>query len=140
MSMIKEITPPQAWDILNSDKTAVLLDVRTKLEFDYVGHPPGAVHVPWQETPTWEINPVFVDKVREALKKARPEVHAAEDLKVLALCRSGKRSHAAGQALAEAGFNNVMNIKEGFEGEIDKNKHRGNINGWRFHKLPWEQT
>lgn len=138
--MIKEIPPPQAWEILNSDKEAVLLDVRTKMEFDYVGHPVGAIHVPWQEAPTWEITPAFVDKVREVLKEARPGAKALEDLKILTLCRSGKRSYAAGQALADSGFKHVININEGFEGEIDKSKHRGNISGWRFHKLPWEQT
>lgn len=140
IAMIKEISAPQAWDILNTDKNAVLLDVRTKMEFDYVGHPLGAIHVPWQEAPTWEINPGFVNKVREVLKEARPSAGPAENLKVITLCRSGKRSYAAGQALADHGFKNVMNIKEGFEGEMDKNKHRGNINGWRFHKLPWEQS
>ena len=138
--MVKDISPRQAWEMINSDQDAVLLDVRTKMEFDYVGHPLGAVHVPWQESPTWEVIPDFVARAREALKEARPEHEDPAQLKILTLCRSGKRSLAAGQALADEGFRYVMNISEGFEGDLDKNKHRGNINGWRFYKLPWEQT
>jgi rhodanese-related sulfurtransferase len=41
--------------------------------------------------------------------------------------------------LAKAGFTNVFNVLEGFEGEIDAQLHRGGSDGWRFHKLPWVQ-
>ena len=41
--------------------------------------------------------------------------------------------------LTEAGFTNVYNIDEGFEGELDDSHHRGSVGGWRYHCLPWEQ-
>ena len=63
-----------------------------------------------------------------------------EDTTVLMLCRSGARSMNAAIELKKNGFSNVINIAEGFEGALDKNQHRGNIGGWRFHNLPWEQT
>ncbi len=45
----------------------------------------------------------------------------------------------AGNALVKAGFNEVYNVLEGFEGELDKHHRRGTLGGWRFHGLPWEQ-
>ena len=136
---IPEVTPPQAMEILKLDKSAVLIDVRSKVEFDYVGHPSNAISVPWQEAPEWTVNPDFVDKVKIQLEKENMGA-AAEDLKILMLCRSGGRSMDAAIMLSKRGFSNVLNISEGFEGTIDEDRHRGNINGWRFHNLPWEQT
>ncbi len=136
--VIDEVTPPQAWKILNSEEPSVLLDVRSKVEFDYVGHPSGAINVPWQEAPDWEVDPEFVEKVRARLQSAGKG--NPEEQTILTLCRSGKRSMDAGIRLAQSGFKKVINIAEGFEGDLDEKKHRGNINGWQFYKLPWEQT
>lgn len=136
--MIKNITPQEAHAFLQANPDAILLDVRTTMEFEYIGHPLGAVHVPLMEAPAWTTDPDFVEKVGEKLRgenapdpKQRP---------ILALCRSGKRSEAAANQLIEAGYQTVYNIVEGFEGDRDDNKHRGTINGWRFHQLPWEQN
>jgi rhodanese-related sulfurtransferase len=137
--MVTELQPKQAWECLRQRPEALLLDVRSRVEFDYVGHPVGAVHVPWQEYPDWRADPEFVAKVKHNLKALRPD-SAPEDVPVLALCRSGARSMAAARALAEAGYRHVYNIQEGFEGAQDAQRHRGTINGWRFHGLPWEQT
>ncbi len=137
--MIKDISAPEAWALLNENEDAVLLDVRTTMEYEYVGHPLDAVHLPWKEAPDMQVDPGFVDKARDVLRQARP-ARDPEDLVVLTLCRSGARSRAAGEALAENGFRNVMNVVEGFEGDKDENNHRGNINGWRYHNLPWEQS
>jgi rhodanese-related sulfurtransferase len=137
--MVTELHPKQAWEILRQRPDAVLLDVRSRVEFDYVGHPVGSVHVPWQEFPDWRADPEFVAKVAHSLKTLRPD-SAPEEVPLLALCRSGKRSAAAAQALAQSGYRHVYNIMEGFEGDRDADRHRGTINGWRFHGLPWEQT
>ena len=136
--MVKEISPPEAWEILKSDSKAVLLDVRSRVEFEFVGHPINAIHVPWQEAPDWQVDPDFVNKVRNTLSEVTED--RPEGLPIFALCRSGARSMAAAQVLAEQGFANVTNVAEGFEGDKDADKHRGNINGWRFHGLPWEQS
>ena len=132
--MVAEVNPKQAWKMLQENPDAILLDVRSKVEFDYVGHPVGAVHVPIQETPDWQTDPDFADKVIEQLGEA------SKDTTVLTLCRSGKRSMLAAQLLEERGYRDTVNIAEGFEGDPDENRHRGNLNGWRFHGLPWEQT
>ena len=137
--MVTEVNPKQAWDLLRQQPAAVLLDVRSRTEFDYVGHPVGAVHVPWQEYPGWAVDPEFVAKVTGRLRTERPGT-APEQVPLLALCRSGKRSEAAAQALAQAGYQHVYNVLEGFEGDRDAQRHRGTVNGWRFHDLPWEQT
>lgn len=138
--MIKEVKPPVAWQMLAADPHAILLDVRSRIEFEYVGHPPGAINIPWKGPPDWVVDENFVDKVRAALAVLFPQIGRIEDLTVLALCRSGVRSHKAGEALQARGFAHVYNIAEGFEGDRDQNKHRNTVNGWRVHNLPWEQS
>ena len=132
--MVEEITPKEAFQILQDDVRAILLDVRSQVEFNYVGHPPGALNVPLQEHPHWQTDPAFVEKVIARLGEAN------KDATVLTLCRSGGRSLFAAQLLADAGFRRPVNIAQGFEGDKDEHNHRSNINGWRYHNLPWEQT
>ena len=138
--MIKEVNPAEAWQILRDDPQAVLLDVRSRVEFSYVGHPPGAINVPWKDAPDWRVDGRFVDKVRAALAERFPDRESYEDVPILALCRSGARSRSAGEALQEQGFARVYNVAEGFEGDLDENRHRNTVNGWRVHGLPWEQS
>jgi rhodanese-related sulfurtransferase len=58
---------------------------------------------------------------------------------VVLLCRSGKRSAAAAEAAAKAGFTQVYNVLEGFEGDLDSQNQRGDVGGWRYWNLPWQQ-
>jgi rhodanese-related sulfurtransferase len=138
MKEIIEITPPQAWDILCSDPAATLIDVRSRMEFEYVGHPVNAYNIPWAEPPDWSVNREFTDIVWKLLQQLHPG--QAGQLPVLTICRSGQRSRAAGQALLEAGFTRVYNVLEGFEGDKDSQNHRNTVSGWRVHHLPWEQS
>jgi rhodanese-related sulfurtransferase len=96
-----------------------------------VGHPEGAIWVPWQDGPDWEVNPDFLGHVRKAASMNRP---------VVLICRSGRRSVDAGHYLEAHGFPEVYNVLHGFEGDLDERHHRGSRNGWRFEGLPWEQT
>ena len=137
---IKEVSSQQAWKILEDDPQAVLLDVRTSMEYEYVGHPLNAMHIPWMDAPDWNIDAGFVDKVRQALVKQSGSDQDLESTVILAICRSGKRSQAAAEELANHGFNHLYNIEDGFEGDRDNNKHRSTINGWRHVNLPWEQS
>jgi len=130
--MIENLVPQEAWNVLQRNAAAVLVDVRTKVEHAFVGHPPGAVHIAWKEAPDWQVNSQFVAEV----KKVAPEVNAP----VLLLCRSGQRSVDAAKALENAGYQHLVNIVDGFEGPLDEHKHRGNLGGWRFCGLPWEQS
>ena len=130
--MIKQVSPNQAWKSLTENPNAVLIDVRSKVEYTHVGHPIGSVHIPWLEFPDWKVNPQFVNQVIDS--------HADKTTPILLLCRSGQRSMAAAKALEVAGFTDLANIEEGFEGFLDDQKHRGKLSGWRFHGLPWEQS
>lgn len=134
---IKRITPTAAWQLLKSDPRALLLDVRSKLEYDYIGHPAGALNVRWKEYPDWAENPHFVAQVQAALA-----AHGGDDpaRPILAICRSGVRSLAAAKTLAAAGYTNLTNVEEGFEGDKDALGHRCSVSGWRYHQLPWEQS
>lgn len=130
---MQQLDPSAAYALLQQNPEAVLVDCRTEIEHMYVGHPIGAEHVAWQEAPDWEIDPEFVDKVKRLVKRdlSRP---------VLLICRSGHRSLYAGEALVAAGFSEVINVLEGFEGPLDENFHRGTLGGWRFRGLPWQQS
>ena len=128
---MKHLTPVAAYAFLQQRPDALLVDCRTEMEFFYVGHPVGAVHIAWHEPPEWEANPNFAAEVQEEAKdKTRP---------VLLICRSGKRTLDAGAALEANGFTEVINVLEGFEGDLDENFHRNTQNGWRVAGLPWEQ-
>ncbi len=134
---IQRILPGEAARLLADDPRAILIDVRSKVEFDYVGHPLGAVNVMWKDYPDWQENPAFVATV-----KAELETHGGDDASrpILAICRSGARSMAAARALAAAGYRNLYNVEEGFEGDKDAAGHRGTVGGWKAHGLAWEQT
>ncbi|HEB95950.1 MAG TPA: rhodanese-like domain-containing protein [Sedimenticola thiotaurini] len=133
------LSPRQALQMMEDDPRAVLVDIRSSMEFLFVGHPKGAVHVPWIDEPDWTINPHFVTDIRKLLLGGA--VCTIDDgcAPVILICRSGKRSLEAGKALREAGFQRVFHVDEGFEGDLDEEHHRSSINGWRFHGLPWEQ-
>ena len=137
---VTEISPLTAWEILKEDPGAVLIDVRSTMEYDYVGHPLGAINIPWKDAPEWRINKNFVESVEEMLL-SRQEINTEiKSLLLLLICRSGKRSHDAAEELLRHGFRSVYNVAEGFEGDRDDEKHRSTINGWRLHNLPWEQS
>ena len=135
---METLTPKAAWTLLQESSDTSLLDVRSMMEYSYVGHPVGAVHVPIMEPPTWAQDPDFVAKVCEALVNKKKGLVSA--LPLLIICRSGRRSAQAGALLEQAGFSQVYNILEGFEGDLDENKHRNTVNGWRYHGLSWEQS
>lgn len=138
MSVVKTISARAGWDLLRERSDAMLFDVRSSMEYLFVGHPVGAVNVAWIDEPDWTINPKFADEVRREIERARPD-QVIERTPVLLICRSGVRSLEAGQVLVEAGFRDVYNIAHGFEGELDEAHHRGTLAGWRFEGLPWEQ-
>jgi len=92
-----DLTPRQAHELLGQQPDAVFIDCRSEAEYLFVGHPAGAVHVPWAEAPDWDINPHFVSEVRKL-------VSHSIDRPVVIICRSGNRSVHAGQALEAAGF------------------------------------
>ena len=138
--MIKEINSTEAYSILQKSENAVLIDVRSTMEYEYVGHPVNAIHVPIKEPPDWEIRVDFINDVKSELAKKFTNIQNLSEIHILLLCRSGKRSEQAALLLDSEGYKNTINIVDGFEGNKDINGHRSVINGWRFHDLPWEQN
>jgi glyoxylase-like metal-dependent hydrolase (beta-lactamase superfamily II)/rhodanese-related sulfurtransferase len=108
---------------------AVLVDVRTDAEREWVGFVPGAVPLAWKQWPGMALNSSF----DQTLQAAVPV-----DKKVIFMCRSGVRSIAAAKRATELGLQ-AYNMLEGFEGDPDQHAQRGHQGGWRFHGLPWRQ-
>lgn len=136
---LKSLSPKDAYDLLQKEPRAVIIDVRSGMEFLFVGHPTGAIHVAWIDEPNWDINPQFVPQVRQVMLGGVSHTSHHDSAPVILICRSGKRSVEAGEALLAAGMHDIYNVSEGFEGNLDDNHHRSTSEGWRFHKLPWEQ-
>ena len=124
-----DISPELAAQWL-AEGRAVLVDVRTDAEREWVGFVPGAVPLAWKQWPGMAMNPSF----DEALLAAVPAGG-----KAVLLCRSGVRSIAAAKRAAELGVE-AYNILEGFEGNPDAEGHRGRTGGWRKRGLPWKQN
>lgn len=134
-----EISAEQAHAMLQKNPRGLLIDIRSTMEFLFVGHPVGAIHIPWIDEPDWEVNPHFIPEVRKLLLGGASCEEGEECTPIILICRSGKRSKQAGHSLIEAGLSNVYHIDEGFEGELDDSHKRSTLGGWRFHELPWEQ-
>jgi len=137
-----DILPAQAWELLERDPKAQLVDVRTRAEWAFVGVPDISglgrdLHkVEWQLFPDMSLNTDFVRDVAERLRNSG----AGADAPVLFLCRSGGRSRAAAIAMTAAGLKSALNIAGGFEGDADATGHRGTVNGWKASRLPWRQS
>ena len=123
-----DVTPGQAWAWVQAGE-AVLVDVRSDAEREWVGFVPGAVGLAWKQWPGMTPNPHFDDGI----------VAAAMGKKALLLCRSGVRSVAAARRATELGVQ-AYNILEGFEGDPDAHGHIGQSSGWRMRGLPWRQN
>ncbi len=136
---LHSLTPDEAWRMVSDDARTILIDIRSSMEFLFVGHPKGAVHVPWIDEPDWIVNPDFVTDIRQLILGGVVEDDASGSVPIILICRSGKRSKEAGHVLLESGIHNIYHIDEGFEGERDDQHHRSSLGGWRFRDLPWEQ-
>lgn len=123
-----DVTPQQAFEWWQLGD-AVLVDVRTDAEREWVGFIPGAVPLAWKQWPGMAINAAFDTGIRQAVPPGK---------KALLLCRSGVRSIAAAQRATELGIESY-NILEGFEGDPDGGGQRGHRGGWRMRGLPWRQ-
>ena len=139
MVELVDLHPKAAYAYLQENPYSILVDIRSSMEYLFVGHPVGSVHIPWIDEPEWEVNPEFVVQVQRLLEGRFKDIDLYKEASIILICRSGKRSLEAGAALLTKGFKQVLHVDEGFEGERDENHHRGTLGGWRFHGLPWEQ-
>lgn len=133
-----DVTAKHAWQMLEDNKDAVLVDVRTTAEWAYVGLPDlskldKVCHkISWVQFPEMTPNPAFIAELKNIQTKTSGPL--------LFLCRSGVRSIAAAIAATTAGYENCYNILEGFEGNPDATRHRGLIGGWKVSHLDWTQN
>ena len=131
----------EAYDLLKKEKSAVLVDVRTRAEWEFVGVPDllevgkEPIFVEWQEYPSMRVNPNFAERLLELIGK-----HGGASSPILFLCRSGVRSRSAAIAMTAAGQSQCFNIAGGFEGGHDDRRRRGSRNGWKASGLPWSQA
>lgn len=123
-----DVSAHLAWQWVSGGE-AVLVDVRTDAEREWVGFVPDAVPVAWKQWPGMAMNAAFDEQIQSA----------AGDKAVVLLCRSGVRSIAAAKRATELGLK-AYNILEGFEGDPDSSAQRGRRGGWRYRGLPWRQN
>lgn len=137
MSYAGDVGPTEAWKMLTEAEPATLVDVRSRAEWSFVGVPDLSsigkrpLLIEWQTFPTMAQNPDFV----ASLGATQPD----KDAPMLFLCRSGARSRAAAMAMTAAGYRRCYNVADGFEGNPDAARHRGQVAGWKAAGLPWLQ-
>lgn len=148
---VSEIGPADAWEVLSSNPSARMVDVRTKAEWSFVGLPDLSSTgkrvwtVEWVGFPSMAPNPRFLQELTE-LASADPDLGGSMPETLLFICRSGARSMMAARTVALEGEAtgigapaHCINVAEGFEGDLDADGHRGNKNGWKVAELPWRQ-
>lgn len=141
---VDEMPPRAAFEQLRADPDSVLVDVRTGAEWAYVGRPDLSelgrrlITVEWVTFPSMQPNRAFLPQLVEACGGDLPE-------RLIFICRSGARSLAAARFVADALGSagrpiQCTNVAEGFEGDLDRDGHRGRVNGWKVAGLPWRQS
>jgi rhodanese-related sulfurtransferase len=137
-----DVAAEEAWRVLQQDENALLIDVRTRPEWTFVGLPnlssaeKKVICVEWQTFPSMELNAGFLEQVKaEAAARG-----TTDDANLFVICRSGARSKSASIALASVGYKAAFNVAGGFEGDLDGDRHRGSTSGWKAAGLPWSQS
>jgi rhodanese-related sulfurtransferase len=137
-----EVSAKEAFAVLQQNRAAVLVDVRTSAEWSYVGAPDlsglgkQVLFVEWQSFPSMAVNSNFAADLGRKLEAA----NTPKSSPVIFICRSGARSRSAAIELTKAGYTNCLNLVGGFEGDRDPKGHRNTVNGWRVSGLPWTQS
>ncbi|MEC8310163.1 MAG: rhodanese-like domain-containing protein [Pseudomonadota bacterium] len=134
--MFRELTPLETYEELSQKGDAVLIDCRSPAEWHFTGTPdlskigkkPLLAAI---SDESGRPNPDFLDQVKALVEPATS---------IYVICRVGVRSANACRMLADAGYGSLVNVIEGFEGRGDENGHRNNVEGWKFHGLPWTQS
>src|SRR5258706_12473417 len=120
---MEHLDPRQAHQFLKKNPDAVFIDCRSEMEYMFVGHPIGAMMIPWYDGAEWELNPHFVGQVKKvagANFEKRP---------IVLICRSGNRTIEAGEALEPNGFKKGINVVPGVQGELHETHHRNSRHG-----------
>lgn len=109
LARVKEIMP---WDLsrsLAAGNKPILLDVREPSEFAML-RIPGSINVPrgvLEQSCEWDYDETV------------PELASGRDCEIVVICRSGKRSVLAADAMQKMGYANVVSLKTGVRGWND---------------------
>ena len=132
-----DLSPKESWNVLVTENSSVLIDVRTDAEYLFVGVADlsslnkKTIYANWLSFPSSSLNPEFTAELESK--------NFDKDQPLLFLCRSGVRSKHAANAMTALGYSKCYNIVGGFEGDKDETLHRGCKNGWKHAGLPWIQ-
>jgi rhodanese-related sulfurtransferase len=138
---IEDVPVEEVWAHLAKDAGSVLIDVRTRAEWTFVGLPDlseigkRVLTVEWQTCPESKVDAGFSERMTKALDAAG----ASKDNELFFICRSGARSRMAAEAMANVGYRRCRNVADGFEGPLDADRHRGQVAGWKAARLAWAQ-
>jgi rhodanese-related sulfurtransferase len=138
---IQDVPVEEVWARLEEDPGSVLIDVRTRAEWTFVGLPDldkigkRVLTVEWQTSPDSKIDAGFPERLTKVLDAAG----ANKDSELFFICRSGARSRMAAEAIASVGYQRCRNVADGFEGPLDADRHRGQVAGWKASGLAWVQ-
>lgn len=133
-----DVSPADAWNALSHTSSAQLVDVRTQAEWSFAGVASldslgkTVKTISWKFYPNYEMNTRFIEQLEQAV--------ADKTAPLYFLCKTGGRSTDAAIAATAAGYTNCYNIEGGFEGDINTNHQRGQVNGWKASRLPWQQS
>jgi rhodanese-related sulfurtransferase len=122
---VKRISPEEARDLM-SKEGYVYLDVRSVPEFA-AGHPTGAYNIPLLNMGPGGMapNPDFLAVAAKSFPR---------DARLVVGCKAGGRSAKAAAALEQAGFTNLVDQRNGYEGTP---LPTGGVEpGWRPKGLP----
>ncbi len=122
------MTPIEAFEVLQDNPNAQLVDVRSQAELDLVGRVPDAVNIEWAFYPGMVANTDFAQQLANQVDKNKT---------IIFMCRTGGRSHNAAAVAASLGYAQAYNMLEGFEGEANALQQRTTLNGWKHADLPW---
>lgn len=132
----------------NMGAKALMVDVRTAAEIEYVGTPDlvdANISYMVDDYSAWDDkksrfamspNSGFLTKISDAMAKANLD----KTSEIIVMCRSGDRSARAADLLSNAGYTKVYTVVDGFEGDQAKegdNKGKRVVNGWKNAGLPW---
>jgi len=143
------VTAQEAWQMLQKDEKALLIDVRDPIEIKFTGFANETdIHVPWklaaperwvEKRSSWgmKANPDFSAQLNAKLA----ELKAEKDTTLIVMCRSGStRSAPVVNLLAKQGYTQAWTVVDGFEGgKLKQGSSKGvrAVNGWRNSGLPW---
>lgn len=137
------VTAREAYEMWKADPGQVkVLDVRTFEEYVLIGHAEMAANIPLAfPTYNWDAGKGNYSVLPNADFVAHVSRRFNPDDTILVMCRSGGRSAKAINVLAKAGFKNLHNIIDGFEGdkvEDPESIYHGQRvrNGWKK-SVPW---